>query len=209
MFSHLRNISQPAIKYGLWVKTSVNDQEMLQSQTDTCLQETGPLEHRQIRITLKSQNTIIKAFSSLYLSECIAKLEMTQYMRLTRSAKHEPPTNTTKTVSEYNQEKRNHKLQTKPWHRKAVVAGPAGRRAPDHFFGRVCFPPCPFFSRFLAHFSLCLPLIFNLLMQSSITLVARVIYRPPSQGVKTLKNNAIIILMGRVERKPDVVAFED
>ena len=29
---------------------------------------------------------------------------------------------------------------------KAVVAGPAGRRAPDHFFGRVCFPPCPFFS---------------------------------------------------------------
>ena len=31
-------------------------------------------------------------------------------------------------------------------HDKAVVAGPAGRRAPDHFFGRVCFPPCPFFS---------------------------------------------------------------
>ena len=36
----------------------------------------------------------------------------------------------------------------------------------------------------------------------------------PSQGVKTLKNNAIIImtvfiLMGFVERKPDVVAFED
>ena len=35
-----------------------------------------------------------------------------------------------------------------------------------------------------------------------------------SQGVKTLKNNAIImmtviILMGRVERKPDVFAFED
>ena len=41
---------------------------------------------------------------------------------------------------------------------KAVVAGPAGRRAPDHFFGRVCFPPCPFFL-VLAHFSLCLPLI--------------------------------------------------
>ena len=60
---------------------------------------------------------------------------------------------------------------------KAVVAGPAGRRAPDHFFGRVCFPPCPFFL-VLAHFSLCLPLIFNLLMQSSITLVARVIHRP-------------------------------
>ena len=36
----------------------------------------------------------------------------------------------------------------------------------------------------------------------------------PSQGVKTLKNNAIIImtviiLMGRVERKPAVVAFKD
>ena len=60
---------------------------------------------------------------------------------------------------------------------KAVVAGPAGRRAPDHFFGRVCFPPCPFFL-VLAHFSLRLPLIFNLLMQSSITLVARVIHRP-------------------------------
>ena len=60
---------------------------------------------------------------------------------------------------------------------KAVVVGPAGRRAPDHFFGRVCFPPCPFFL-VLAHFSLCLPLIFNLLMQSSITLVARVIHRP-------------------------------
>ena len=92
---------------------------------------------------------------------------------------------------------------------KALVAGPAGRRAPDHFFGRVCFPPCPFFL-VLAHFSLCLPPIFNLLMQSSITLVARVINR----GVKTLKNNAIIIktviiLMGRVERKPDVVALED
>ena len=60
---------------------------------------------------------------------------------------------------------------------KAVVAGPAGRRAPDHFFGRVCFPPYPFFL-VLAHFSLRLPLIFNLLMQSSITLVARVIHRP-------------------------------
>ena len=38
----------------------------------------------------QSQNTISKAFSSLYLSESIAKLEMTQYKRLTRSAKHEP-----------------------------------------------------------------------------------------------------------------------
>ena len=63
---------------------------MKQSQTDRCLQETGPLEHRQIRNTLKSQNTISKAFSFLYLSESIAKLEMTQYKRLTRSAKHEP-----------------------------------------------------------------------------------------------------------------------
>ena len=58
---------------------------MLQSQTDTCLQETGTLEHRQIRNTLKSQNTISKAFSSLYLSESIAKLEITQYKRLARS----------------------------------------------------------------------------------------------------------------------------
>ena len=49
----------------------------------------------------QSQNTIIKAFSSLYLSESIAKLEMTQYKRLTRSAKHEPPANTTKIVSKY------------------------------------------------------------------------------------------------------------
>ena len=34
-----------------------------------------------------------------------------------------------------------------------------------------------------------------------------------SQGVKTLKNNAIImtviILMGHVERKPDIAAFEN
>ena len=58
---------------------------MPQSQTDTCLQETGTLEHRQIRNTLKSQNTISKAFSSLYLSKSIAKLEMTQYKRLTRT----------------------------------------------------------------------------------------------------------------------------
>ena len=98
---------------------------------------------------------------------------------------------------------------------KAVVAGPAGRRAPDHFFGRVCFPPCPFFL-VLAHFSMCLPLIFNLLKQSSITLrsVRVSSIDRPSQGVNTFKNNAIIImtviiLMGRVERKPDVVAFED
>ena len=69
---------------------------MPQSQTDTCLQETGTLEHRQKMNTLKSQNTISKAFSSLYLSESISKIEMTQYKRLTRSAKHEPPANTTK-----------------------------------------------------------------------------------------------------------------
>ena len=60
---------------------------------------------------------------------------------------------------------------------KAVIAGPAGRRAPHHFSRRVCFPPCPLFL-VLAHFSLRLHLIFNLLMQSSITLVARVIHRP-------------------------------
>ena len=63
---------------------------------------TGTLKHRQIRNTPKSQNTISKAFSSVYLSESIAKLEMTQYKRL--SAKHEPPANTTKKVSEYDQE---------------------------------------------------------------------------------------------------------
>ena len=79
---------------------------MPQSQTDTCLQETGTLEHIQIyvRNTLKSQNTISKAFSSLYLSESIVKLEMSQYKRLSRSAKHEPTANTAKIVSEYYQE---------------------------------------------------------------------------------------------------------
>ena len=34
----------------------------------------------------QSQNTISKALSCLYLSESIAKLEMTQYKRLTRIA---------------------------------------------------------------------------------------------------------------------------
>ena len=72
---------------------------MPQSQTDICLQETGTLEHRQLRNTLKSQNTMRKAFSSLYLSESIAKLEMTQYKRLTRSAKQKPPAKTAKNVS--------------------------------------------------------------------------------------------------------------
>ena len=55
------------------------------------------------------------------------------------------------------------------------------RPVPDHFFGQVCFLPCPFFS-FLLIFSLCLPLIYsishNLLMQFSIPLVARVTNRP-------------------------------
>ena len=87
---------------------------MPQSQTDTCLQETGTLEHRQIRNTLKSQNTISKAFSSLYLSESIAKLEMAQYKRLTRSAKREPPANTTKIVSEYDQEITQSQTSDKP-----------------------------------------------------------------------------------------------
>ena len=87
---------------------------MPQSQTDTCLQETGTLEHRQIRNTLKSQNTISKAFSSLYLSESIAKQEMTQYKCLTRSAKHEPPANATKIVSEYDQEITQSQTSDKP-----------------------------------------------------------------------------------------------
>ena len=57
----------------------------------------------QIRNTPRSQNTISKSIQ-LYFSENITKLEMTQYKRLTRSAKHEPPANTTKIVSEYDQE---------------------------------------------------------------------------------------------------------
>ena len=77
---------------------------MPQSQTDTCLQETGTLDHRQLRNTLKSQNTISKAFSSLCLGVGSAKLEMAQYKHLTRSAKQEPPANTTKIASEYDQE---------------------------------------------------------------------------------------------------------
>ena len=62
----------------------------------------------------QSQNTISKAFSSLYLSESIAKLEMTQYKRLTRSVKHEPPANTTKIVSEYGQEISQSQTSDKP-----------------------------------------------------------------------------------------------
>ena len=87
---------------------------MPQFQTGTCLQETGTLEHRQIRNTLKSQNTISKAFSSLYLSESIAKLEMTQYKRLTRSAKHEPPSKYNKKVSENDQELAQSQTSDKP-----------------------------------------------------------------------------------------------
>ena len=104
-------ISYPDFNNDLWVQTSVNDQEMPQSQTERWHQETRTLEHRQIKDTHRSQNAISKVFSSLYLSESIAKLEMTQYKRLTRSAKHEPPENTTKIVSN-----KNHKLQTIPWH---------------------------------------------------------------------------------------------
>ena len=74
---------------------------MPQSQTDTWHQETGTLEHRQIRNTHK-------------VSERIAKLEMTQYKRLTRSAKHEPPANTTKIVSEYGQEISQSQTSDKP-----------------------------------------------------------------------------------------------
>ena len=37
---------------------------------------------------------------------------------------------------------------------KAVVAGPAGRRAPDHFLGRVWFLACPFFwFQLILHFT--------------------------------------------------------
>ena len=71
---------------------------------------------------------------------------------------------------------------------KAVVAGPAGQRAPDHFLGRACFPPCPFFS-----FRLILPLI---LFESATICLCNYQQRSlhvssidrPSQGVKTLKN---------------------
>ena len=79
-FLHLHNISYPTLNNDLLVTTSVNDQEMPQSHANTFHQKTGTLEHRQIRDT-----QISKAFS-----EIIAKLEMTQYKRLTRSAKHEP-----------------------------------------------------------------------------------------------------------------------
>ena len=62
----------------------------------------------------QSQNTISKAFSCLYLSERIAKLEMTQYKRLTQSAKQKPPANTTKIVSEYGQEISQSQTSDKP-----------------------------------------------------------------------------------------------
>ena len=62
----------------------------------------------------QSQNTISKVFSCLYLIERIAKLEMTQYKRLTRSAKHSPPANTTKIVSEYGQEISQSQTSDKP-----------------------------------------------------------------------------------------------
>ena len=86
---------------------------MQQSKTDTWHQETGTLEHRQVRNTHKVRIQL-QAFSSLYLSESIAKLEMTQYKRLTRSAKHEPPANTTKIVSEYGQEISQSQTSDKP-----------------------------------------------------------------------------------------------
>ena len=43
------------------------------------------------------------------------------------------------------------------------------RRAPDHFFGQVCSPPCPF-----CWFWLTLLCAYHLLMQLSITRIARV-----------------------------------
>ena len=51
---------------------------------------------------------------------------------------------------------------------KAVVAGERRTTFLDEYAFRRAL-----FVLVLAHFSLCLPLIFNLLMQSSITLVAR------------------------------------
>ena len=91
---------------------------------------------------------------------------------------------------------------------KAVVAGPAGRRAPDHFLDEYAFRRVPFsyFGSFFLVLTSDFQFIERLLRVSSID--------RPSQGVKTLKNNAIIImtiiiLMGRVERKPDVVAFQN
>ena len=60
---------------------------------------------------------------------------------------------------------------------KAVVAGPAGRRAPDHFLGRSSMlPAVSLFSRFGSFYIL--PLILFNLMQLSITIVARVFNRP-------------------------------
>ena len=61
---------------------------------------------------------------------------------------------------------------------KAVVDGPAGRRAPDHFFGRVCFPPFSCFGSFF------------LALNSDFEFIDAIIIDRPSQGVKTLKNNA-------------------
>ena len=70
---------------------------------------------------------------------------------------------------------------------KAVVAGPAGRRAPDHFFGQVCFLRVPFLGS--AHFTFYSDLINLPKFIDAIINNTRVssIYRT-SQGVKALEN---------------------
>ena len=69
--------------------------------------QTGALEHRQIKDMHKSQNTRNKSFSSLYLSESIAKLIMTQYKRLLPPSKN-------KKISEYDQEIPQYQTSDKP-----------------------------------------------------------------------------------------------
>ena len=68
-----------------------------------------------------------------------------------------------------------------------VLTKPSSPSCRTTFLDEFAFRRVPFFL-VLAHFSLCLPLIFNLLMQSCVSSIDR-----PSQGVKTLKNNAITL----------------
>ena len=70
----------------------------------------------------------------------------------------------------------------------AVIAGPAGRQAPDHFLGRVCFPTCPFFSfRLILLFTL---ILFNLpkVIDAIINSTCASSIDRTSQGVKALEN---------------------
>ena len=68
---------------------------------------------------------------------------------------------------------------------KAVVAGPAVRRAPDHFFGRVYLTPCPFFSFRLI-------LLLNLILFNLAKFIDPIINMSSidrtSQGVKASEN---------------------